>query len=383
MFIRLCWKIIFYSAVLMISASCGETDSASCETDSGSSKTSEESVFLAEEDTVLKWQEWAMSSSDGLWENSPPHSFELEYLRSYGGEDNPVPQFFTVNWMEVSGDTLFISDRARESLVCMNSDGEVLWEYGEPGEGPGHFTYIGPVAVSDSWIAVCNIRGDRVELITREGELIESYSIRNPLFVVKISEHEFAILSRAESGGDIHLFDVESGHITSFGECPWPGGDFTSWSANEYSAVLVDERYVVMNDFFTYGIYIFDLEQRILINDFIREHPSGDLPENIMTMNDDGSISGMFFFLLGKLFLGPEGCINIKLAAIQKDGSVISSRETIGPAPVTIIDRYDLNGDYLDSYCIPIPSITDIRCSDTYLYAAQANTGTIYLFEVK
>ncbi|MBD3278242.1 MAG: hypothetical protein GF388_08080, partial [Candidatus Aegiribacteria sp.] len=264
-------RIISCSAVLMMSASCGESDDASSETTGiDQPNTTDEAIFLAEEDTVSKWQQWAMSSTDGLWEDDPTHSVEIEFVRSYGGENNPVPQFFTVNWMEVSGDTLFISDRARECLVCMNSDGEVLWEYGESGEGPGHFNYIGPVAVSDSWIAVCNIRGDRVELITRAGELIETYSIRNPLFVVRISEHEFAILSRAEPGGDIHLFDIENGHITSFGECPWPGGEFTSWSANEYSAVLVDERYLVMNDFFTYNILVFDVEERTLMNEFIR-----------------------------------------------------------------------------------------------------------------
>jgi hypothetical protein len=339
-------------------------------------------AIVTDLDTLQKWQDWAMSSDEGLWKNDPSQKITMTLLRTYGGEDNPNPQFFTVKWMEVSGDTLFISDRARECLVCMNSDGEVLWEYGEPGEGPGHFTCIGSIAVSDSWIAVCNTIGDRVELISRAGEPIDTYSLMNPLCVVTVSDEEFVVLSRAEYGGDIHLYNIHEGHTASFGECPWPGGEVTSRSTNEYSAVCVDTRYLVMNDFYTYRLFLFDLDEQELISSFIREHPSGNLPVSSMTQMDDGSVSGLFFFVLGKLFVCPCGVINIKLAAIQKDGTVISSRETIGPAPVTIIDRYSMNGEYLDSYCIPLPNCTEFRYSEPYLYVAQSNTGTIYQFSV-
>ena len=83
------------------------------------------------------------------------------------------------------------------------------------------------------------------------------------------------------------------------------------------------------------------------------------------------------------MFIGPEGVINVRLEAIQKDGSVINSRTTIGPAPVTVIDRYSLTGEYLDSYCIPLPNCTDFAYSDPYLYVSQSYTGTIFQFIIE
>jgi len=324
-----------------------------------------------------------MESDTGLWENDSTHTVRLALVQTYGGEDNPDPPFFSVKWMQVSGDTLFIADRVRECLVCMNSCGEVLWEYGEPGEGPGHFTRIGPIAVSDTWIAVCNIEGDRVELLTRSGELTEVFSILNPLYVEAINSDCFAVISKQASGGDVHLFDINDGYLTSFGECPWQGGEFIQRSANAFSAVCLSNRYLVVNHFFEYTIVVFDVLEEEMVTGFARNHPSGSLPSSSVTRYDDGYISGTFYFVLGKMFTGPEGAINIRLDAIQKDGTVINSNTTIGPAPVTVIDRYSLAGEYLDSYCIPLPNCSAFAYSAPYLYAAQSYTGTIFQFKVK
>ncbi len=83
------------------------------------------------------------------------------------------------------------------------------------------------------------------------------------------------------------------------------------------------------------------------------------------------------------MFIGPEGAINIRLDAIQKDGSVISSRTTIGPASVTVIDRFNLAGEYLDSYCIPLPNCTEFRYSDPYLYVSPPYTGIVFQFKIE
>ncbi len=340
-------------------------------------------TYISSTDTIAKWQNWAMRSDEGLWENDSSHDVQLSLQQMYGGEDNPNPPFFSVKWMQVSGDTLFIADRARECLVCMTSNGEVLWEYGAPGEGPGCFSRIGSIAVSDSWLAICNIDGDRVELISRAGEPRQAFEIINPLYVEAINSETFAVLSRAEAGGDIHLFDINNGYLVSFGECPWQGGELIQRSTNAFSAQFINNRYLVVNHFFEYKIVVFDVLEEELVTEFVRNHPSGSLPSSSVTEFDDGGIAGTFYFLLGKMFVGPEGAINVRLDAIQKDGSVINSRTTIGPAPVTIIDRYNLAGEYLDSYCVPLPNCTEFRYSAPYLYVSQSFTGTVYQFLVQ
>ena len=338
---------------------------------------------IADIDTLIKWQNWAMASDEGLWEGDTSHNVRLSLVQTYGGEEETAPPFFSVKCMQVSGDTLFIADRARECLVCMNSSGEVFWEFGDSGEGPGHFSRIGPISVSGNWVAVCSIDGDKVELVSRSGESIRSISIQNPLYVEAISTDTFAVISKAEPGGDIHLFDINGDHLFSFGDCAWVAGEHIQRSTNAYSALLIGNRYLVVNHFFEYGIAVFDLQERQLVTEFARIHPSGNLPTSSLNELEDGYVAGTYFFLLGKVFTGPEGAINVKLDAIQRDGSVISSRTTIGPAPVTVIDRYSLAGDYLDSYCIPIPNCTVFRYSSPYLFVAQSSTGTIYQFLVE
>ena len=337
-------------------------------------------TFIASSDTLVKWNDWAMLSDEGHWESDSSHNMQLTLVNTYGGEDHLDPPFFSVKWMQVSGDTLFIADRARECIVCMKSDGEVLWEFGEPGEGPGRFNRVGPIAVSDEWVAVCNIEGNRIELLTRSGESVKNFSVLNPLYVEVINSDTFVVLSRAELGGDLHLFNINEGYLNSFGECPWAGGEFIQRSTNAFSAVCISNRYLVVCHFFEYRIVVFDLFEEELVADFARNHPSGSLPSSSVTEYDDGGISGTFYFLLGKMFIGPEGAINVRLEAIQKDGSVINSRTTIGPAPITVIDRYSVVGEYLDSYSIPLPNCTDFRYSEPYLYVSQSYTGTIFQF---
>ena len=95
----------------------------------------------------------------------------------------------------------------------------------------------------------------------------------------------------------------------------------------------------MVNHFFEYGIALFDLQERQLVTEFARIHPSGNLPTSSSNELEYGYVAGTYFFLPGKDFTGPgpEGVINVKIDAIQRDGSVISSRITIGPEPVLLL----------------------------------------------
>ncbi|PIE51794.1 hypothetical protein CSA37_00540 [Candidatus Fermentibacteria bacterium] len=148
-------------------------------------------------DTIAKWTDWAMRNVDGLWENDNRHSVEMRLVTSYGGEDSVNPPFYKVNWIHLSGDTLFVSDQAAEKLVCMNLDGTVYWEYGAEGEGPGHFCTIGGIDTSGDWIAVCNIYGGNIEILDRNGELTSIITVSNPQDVIALSDSTLAILSKA------------------------------------------------------------------------------------------------------------------------------------------------------------------------------------------
>lgn len=112
------------------------------------------SRYLCHPDTLGKWSRWAMRTDEGLWEDDETRAINLELICTYGGEDMMNPPFYKVNSMHLTGDTLLITDQAQEALICIDLDGTVLWQYGEEGEGPGHFTYVGPSDSASDWIAV-------------------------------------------------------------------------------------------------------------------------------------------------------------------------------------------------------------------------------------
>ena len=108
------------------------------------------------QDTMMKWEHYMESSSEGLWEDSTQYALEIERIHTFGGEDNPNPQFYRPYFVHIVGDTLLISDDATQTLVCMDTTGVVLWKFGEAGEGPGYFAGIGQVDVCGDTIAVIN-----------------------------------------------------------------------------------------------------------------------------------------------------------------------------------------------------------------------------------
>ena len=103
--------------------------------------------------TMQEWKEWAESSDEGLWEGDNSHSIVLEHLYTFGGEDDVNTYFFYPEAFAVKGDTVFVSDGSTQKLVCFNLSGELLWSTEGAGEGPGHFSGVSQIAVSDDEIA--------------------------------------------------------------------------------------------------------------------------------------------------------------------------------------------------------------------------------------
>ncbi|MCK5134005.1 MAG: hypothetical protein KAR40_17885 [Candidatus Sabulitectum sp.] len=64
------------------------------------------------------------------------------------------------------------------------------------------------------------------------------------------------------------------------------------------------------------------------------------------------------------------------------DGSFISDPEYLDFAPVTAVDRYDWDGNYLDSYCLPDSCINFVSSlNNNKLVAMNFAEGVLCLFE--
>ena len=330
-------------------------------------------------DTLTKWKTWAMRTDDGLWENETGHTIQLNLVQIYGGENLIDPPFFRLNWLSISGDTIFISDQAQEAIVCMGIDGTVHWTYGEEGEGPGHFCRILATDCSENWIAVCNVYGERIELLSRAGELIRIFSISNPQDVITINDTTFAVLSKSEPGGDVHIFHIEHGLQFSFGEAPW--SHHGKRANRDLNGLLIGEQLAVLSRFGN-QLFFYDLEDKTVSDDFSRIYPTSFKGTEVFT-DDNGAVTGgLAYLVMGNFFTGPEGKINVGLMPFAPDGSFrTSGNDPYGP--VTIMDRYDNDGIYLDSYCIPVSGAFFFEYSCEHgLFVYKSATGTLYRFEI-
>ena len=351
----------------IIMTSCGNDN----ETWRNLSWPADSAVLLCHPDTLEKWRQWAMRTDEGLWENDPAHNVRLELVKTYGGEEEIEPPFYRINWVHVSGDTIFISDQAQEALICMGMDGSVYWKYGEPGEGPGHFCWIGATDTGSNWIAVCNTNGDKVEILSRDGQRMSIINISNPQDVITLTDTTIAILSKAEPGGDVHVYQLLDTHLYSFGEAPWT---HRGVRANRDLGCLLFGDTLVVTSKFCNQIFFYDLENKTLSDDFARKYPT----EYQITHG------GLAWHVSGRPFLGPDSvlCINLPPFSYNAEFKI-----TYTPfeewQSTTIIDRYNFNGNYLDSFCIPLRGGFYFSYSLNYgLFVAQTQTGTLYRFEV-
>jgi hypothetical protein len=318
-------------------------------------------TYGASQDTITKWVEYAESSSEGLWEDLPEHDILVEHVRTFGGEEDLVPPFYTADFIDVSGDTLFVADECSQTLVCMGLDGNVFWTIGGPGEGPGYFSGIGRLSISDSCVAVCNNGLNAVDIFTREGGFLQRLSIAAPQDVFFIADSLIAVLSKAQPGGNVTLLDTRTGTIvSSFGD-----GDWTICPDNravrDLLGVFIPPSTIAYTSQFEYQLVIYNMitEQRIFIGSRIL--PAEPHPPSQQVDANGNLIGGALFPIVGNMFIGPEGTIDVSICGYMFNGEFLGPHNVTDYAPVTIIDRYAIDGYYLDSYAIPDSVLSGIK----------------------
>ncbi|MCD4775388.1 MAG: hypothetical protein K8S15_04965 [Candidatus Aegiribacteria sp.] len=334
-------------------------------------------------DTLLKWKLYAESSDDGLWEGDSAHYILFDRVAILGDEEDSTPPFYNALYLHTMGDTLLIADQATQELVCMRPNGEMLWKAGESGEGPGHFHGIGTIASAGDWIAVANTGLGRIDFFSNSGVFTTTISIETPEDLIALSDSTLAVLSGTQQGGVIHIIHVDSGHIRSFGEIE---GDsemtLDSRFRDNLRGVFIPPDMIAFISRYEHRLHIFNLETEEPIFTGVRDLPSEPAKPYRSFNEETGIQSTVMFPSVGGVFRGPEGMINVVVDEYQNDGSLLHSNRYINYAPVTIIDRYDSNGEYLDSYCLPDSGISWVRMlHDHQLVGRQQGTGMVMIYE--
>ncbi|PIE51864.1 hypothetical protein CSA37_09480 [Candidatus Fermentibacteria bacterium] len=308
----------------------------------------------------------------------------MEWVAVYGGEEDIEPAFFTADYFTVSGDSLFVSDDPGQRLVCLTLDGVLRWRAGGLGEGPGYFLGIGRAAVSGEIVAVCNNAACAIDLYSRNGEYLRRLSpVASPQDVEFLSDTSLIVFSKSEPGGDCHIMSIADGSIEcSFGDGQWQIVERNRSPRDLNGIVSLERCRVAYISQFEHKLIIYDLDTHELIYRGARELPSATHPPADMIEND-GTRRGLLFPVPGVVFEGPEGMVNITIPKYMNDGELLHDAGPYDFAPVTIVDRYDWDGMYLDSYCVPESILTDMYYSAEYgIIARQGGSEVIHRFQL-
>ena len=335
------------------------------------------------QDTMMKWEHYMESSSEGFWEDSTQYDLEIERIHTFGGEDDPNPPFYKPYFVHIVGDTLLITDDATQSLVCMDTTGTVLWKFGESGEGPGYFAGIGQVDVCGDTIAVINNGLSFVELLSRDGTLIGRLSIERPQDLAFIDSRRLLVFSKSQPGGDVHLFDIEADSILfSFGDGEWEEWPYSGSRYEIWGVYIEPDRVAYTSHFEKKLVFASISEQNSYWTD-IRELPFDITPSSSSYDEESNMQFHVAYPLYRSMFIGPYGELNILFRNLMHDGEMVNPDNLSDYTPVTVLDRFSTNGQYLDSYCLPDSEISIVNYNgDGYMVGIQAHTGTIFGYRI-
>ncbi|MFP8489012.1 hypothetical protein ACKGJO_07900 [Gracilimonas sp. Q87] len=108
-----------------------------------------------------------------------PLSFELVQIfgSDFPDDSAVLSGVNSINGVKTdSSGNLYILDYGAKMLVKLSPNGEVLWKMDKRGRGPGDIETPLGIAVNDEMIVIANIYGTRLDVISTEGDYLESIS---------------------------------------------------------------------------------------------------------------------------------------------------------------------------------------------------------------
>jgi hypothetical protein len=332
----------------------------------------EESDTISEDpvltDSLMDWNSWAESTGDGLCvDDAYPM---LEKVDEYNGED--YCSFYQPSTIAVQDSFIYIADQSKESMVCFNFiNKEVKWTFGESGEGPGHFSRIGHISCGDDAIFVGNMQNNRIEIVSYSGDYLGSYNISSPFDMAVFQDSVLAVTSTTEDNL-VTLFNTNTGErIGSFGE--WESGNDVNVGFSNRNMLVcpINDSLLAVASFYESRIAIFDILNEEFVSDFYRELP--------FTIEDNEP--GTFRIHIVDLFTYSDSVLCVVLPALTIDRKPVTNETINLLAELTVVDRYSISGDYLDSFVIP-ENCLEVLKEDNRFFLANPLTSNISVYEL-
>lgn len=330
-------------------------------------------------DTIISVREWAMSSSEGLWEDS------LQYM-VFVNDGEPIPLNSTLEaqsiypkTFSINEEKIVIFDQYQHSLAYCDLNGSIEWEYGEDGEGPEHYCGNMEGRVNDYGISIRDSALSKLDIISHDGELLNSEVLTGVQYGCALPNGSFCTISSWTSSGIFSIYN-------SSGELESTFGDDTAMyeqpSMPYYRFAILDKEGILLATASYKDDYLCLANLSEGSISFHQREKPFDVPTYDRVVDNNGAAAGIRLYPnINALFTGPDDMINIQVLIPNLDGNCVSALG-LYDRDYTLIDRYNWYGEYLESYIIPMGSIGSLCYSNGSYYALRYEDGLIYKFSV-
>jgi len=363
------YPIIF---VLLVSLSCSQIES---EEQYFSSEILSSGTLPMEVDTLVSLYKWAMSTGDPLWADSSSKRVVVRPSEAMALELPSSLQYLIPKNLVANGSKLFVMDYSN-FVLCFDLHGNLQWITGGRGEAPGEYSGVVNLTLGERFLLARDSSTQRVDRYTLEGELLASEIVQYIQFVLPFNLDTYLVFSSIFDDGVVGVLEM-----SNLSQGNYWGDDTDQYSIPyfpfyRYGVVSDTGRFAVASYKHTYLVLgSVDGEFSIVA----RELPY-NIPSEISYTSRNGTEGMQVVPLVGSVFIGPHGMINVQMVIPDPDGAnpiSISGSET----DYTLIDRYSWDGEYLDSYIIPRGRIWSIAYVNETLFAV-GDDETVYKFPV-
>ncbi|GEM_PF-5347098 len=327
-------------------------------------------------DSLNRLYRWSMSTGQPLWADSSSRRVVVGAYEEFTLEIPDSMQYMIPNGLAVDSLRVFVMDNTGKLLSCYDHNGSLQWLIGGRGEGPGEYMGCVKLSLGDRVLLARDATLGRLDWYSFDGDLLLSCVIPYIQFALPYESSSCVAFSCMFDAGVVRLYN-SSGEPLGEG---W--GDDTDRYTIPYFPYY---RYGVLSDDGRFAVASYK-QTYILFGSIDGEFHIGgrNLPYSIDSeisyTSKNGQQGIQAIPLVGSMFIGPHGMVNIQMIMPDYDGTSpvsISGSER----EYSLIDRYSWDGEYLDSYIVPKGNIWSLSYANNCIYAV-GHDESVYRFPV-
>jgi len=185
----------------------------------------------------------------GLWEDDPAKEIHFEKELTIGSDKENELNFMYIGEVKVDRNgTIYVLDVGDKKISKINPAGELIWQIGTVGQGPGEFQNMTSMALDALGnVYVYDSQNKRITTLNADGVYQHSISMKLWARSLDLINNETFLLTEVKMGftGAIgHLYDLEGNFISTLPE----SYEMKSPDIPAGTNVSLGERFQVLND---------------------------------------------------------------------------------------------------------------------------------------